>query len=450
MLRQLALTAGVITLALSLTGLWFVHSAADSQAEALLMEELDESRAEFSVRELSAESFAAIAEELNARHPESELAWRVWTPDGEELLGEFGHSPGGSERAPWKSPIDQTIRLDNGYRWHAIRHKSGHTVALLLNEKPFRRLVDQYMVTALVFMVAGLTSVLLVGRTCSVQLSRILARIAQRARAVQTASATMQLSNEDLPSEVDEVVEALEQMLINSRAETESSRVLIAGIAHELRAPIQNMIGETEVALMGEHSVDEYRTVLASQFDEMRHMGDAVNNLVALCSAAKSAQAQVTEEFDLFEQVRFRLQREFHRAERMGVELLLSEHGSPRIRGDREAILAAVRNFVSNALDWCPSGGHVRLVLDGTEHELEVRVEDDGPGIPEELRSRIFEPFVRGPAASGRRAGYGLGLALARSAAANQGGSIELDKSPLGGARFRMRIPRTRRAEPSA
>jgi signal transduction histidine kinase len=444
-MRQLAVTAGILALALTLTGLWFVHSTADGQAEALLLEELDESRAEFLFRELTAESFAQVANELDARHPESDLFWRVWSPDGDELVGEFGDSSGMTPQSPWKLPLDQTVRLGTGYRWRAIRLQSGQTVALLLSEAPYQRLVDQYGIVAFAFMLVGFASVFLVGRTFSAQLSRNLSRIALRARAVQTASATMEIPSEELPEELDDVVAALEEMLINIRQETESSRVLIAGIAHELRAPIQNMIGETEVALMVDNSVEDYRSILSSQFEEMRHMSDAVNNLVALCSAPKAAEALVSEEFDFLEQLQLRLQREIHRAERDGTQLTIEDLGTHRLRGDREALLAAVRNFVSNAMDWCQTGGQVKLVIDGRADEIEVIVEDDGPGVPPELRAKIFEPFVRGPAALGRRAGYGLGLALAQSAALNQGGSLFVEDSPLGGARFRMQIPRTRR-----
>ncbi|HNN96186.1 MAG TPA: ATP-binding protein, partial [Pseudomonadota bacterium] len=71
-----------------------------------------------------------------------------------------------------------------------------------------------------------------------------------------------------------------------------------------------------------------------------------------------------------------------------------------------------------------------------------IDVEDDGPGIPEAQRGRIFEPFMRLEA--GRRqgqAGCGLGLSIVRRIVERHGGSIELDRSPLGGARFRLLLP---------
>jgi signal transduction histidine kinase len=69
-------------------------------------------------------------------------------------------------------------------------------------------------------------------------------------------------------------------------------------------------------------------------------------------------------------------------------------------------------------------------------------VDDAGPGVPQALRERIFDPFYRGPSAHGRRVGYGLGLAIVKDAATRHAGRIEIETSPLGGARFRLTLPR--------
>jgi signal transduction histidine kinase len=89
----------------------------------------------------------------------------------------------------------------------------------------------------------------------------------------------------------------------------------------------------------------------------------------------------------------------------------------------------------------------VNVDLEGAANEVVITVDDAGPGVPVELREKIFEPFYRGPAARGGRIGYGLGLALARSAVDAQGGRIEVGTSPAGGARFRVVLPRQGRAE---
>ncbi len=108
----------------------------------------------------------------------------------------------------------------------------------------------------------------------------------------------------------------------------------------------------------------------------------------------------------------------------------------------REGPLRAMRNLTANAIEWSEPGSQVDVHVLGENGLVTVIVDDAGPGVPEDLRERIFEAFFRGPQAKGRRIGYGLGLAIVRAAVDSQGGTVEVGRSPLGGARFRMRLPR--------
>jgi signal transduction histidine kinase len=83
----------------------------------------------------------------------------------------------------------------------------------------------------------------------------------------------------------------------------------------------------------------------------------------------------------------------------------------------------------------------VRIVARGLEGGLEIRVEDEGPGIAEEDRERVFEKFYRGSDVRGRIAGTGLGLAIARGLVAAHGGTIRAEDAPTGGAALVVWIP---------
>jgi len=111
------------------------------------------------------------------------------------------------------------------------------------------------------------------------------------------------------------------------------------------------------------------------------------------------------------------------------------------MRGDRESLMLALRNLVANALDWSPPGGRVELRIVADEEGVHITVDDQGPGVPESERARIFLPFERGPARPDGRLGYGLGLALVRTVAELHHGSVEVTNSPLGGASFRLDLP---------
>ncbi|MFT7487377.1 MAG: signal transduction histidine kinase [Candidatus Paceibacteria bacterium] len=444
MLRWLGLTSGLVAVSLFATGIWFVESSADRQVDAFLSKEMDKIRAAFAFQEVDGTAFLAVADELSRLHQSSRFAWRVWAPGGEHLIGEFGVPESLQHGAPAASPLDNSIAASDGYVWRSTQLDSGVIIGLMLDQAPHRTFVDQYVRITALTMAMGFLCIFLVGQAFSTRVSQLLARIAARLREVQASSDRIDLQVDDLPTEISEVAEALEGMLLKIREETKASRVLIAGMAHELRAPIQNLIGETEVTLIAERSGERYRDVLLSHLEELRYLGDGVHNLVSLCSAKKSADAKQSESFDLYKEVRFRLEREVRRAERIPVELVFESGGDLSLHGDREALLTAMRNLACNALDWVPQGGRVEIIFRPDTEKIQVLVNDNGPGVPEEMRERIFEPFFRAPSAEGKRSGYGLGLALAHSAVLAQGGSIEVGTSDLGGASFKINLPRER------
>lgn len=99
----------------------------------------------------------------------------------------------------------------------------------------------------------------------------------------------------------------------------------------------------------------------------------------------------------------------------------------------------ALNNLVDNALHY---GGNVRVVLKATDSEVVIRIEDDGPGIPEDMLGEVIQPFVRIDGARSRNThGMGLGLAIAQDAVQLEGGSISLSNQEGGGLRATVRLP---------
>jgi two-component system, OmpR family, sensor kinase len=113
------------------------------------------------------------------------------------------------------------------------------------------------------------------------------------------------------------------------------------------------------------------------------------------------------------------------------------------IEGNADELHRMILNLLDNAAGHTPPGCRIELRLhtDGGSAVLEVA--DDGPGIPAEQRSQIFDRFVRGegPADVAAGPGTGLGLAIVRSVVDSHKGSVEVTESPTGGALFRIRLP---------
>lgn len=113
-----------------------------------------------------------------------------------------------------------------------------------------------------------------------------------------------------------------------------------------------------------------------------------------------------------------------------------------RVPLDRERFLQVVANLVGNASKFSPRASTIRLEASASAEEVEVRVLDEGPGIPHEARVAVFERFVQSANGPSRRLGVGLGLAIAKGIVEAHRGTIHADAAPTGGAMFRIRLPR--------
>jgi nitrogen fixation/metabolism regulation signal transduction histidine kinase len=120
------------------------------------------------------------------------------------------------------------------------------------------------------------------------------------------------------------------------------------------------------------------------------------------------------------------------------VELTLSLSEGLSAHADREQISQVLVNLLANAIDAARAASAPRVALSvlRVQGELLLRVDDNGAGVPEKDRARIFEPYV-----TGKQQGTGLGLAIVRRIVQDHGGSVHVERSPLGGARLEVRLP---------
>ncbi len=210
----------------------------------------------------------------------------------------------------------------------------------------------------------------------------------------------------------------------------QSQRDFVADASHELRTPLTSVQANLELLALTTDGED--REAVASALRSARRMRLLVSDLLLL--ARMDAQRQVT-----------RAPVELDRAILEAVDELEPQIDGHEIEVDvqpvtldgvRDELVRMVANLVGNALRHTPQGTTVRVRLRATGDRGELIVEDDGPGIPEELRDRIFERFVR---RGGEAAGStGIGLAIVRAAAQHHGGDARFEPvRPDGtGARF--------------
>jgi signal transduction histidine kinase len=211
---------------------------------------------------------------------------------------------------------------------------------------------------------------------------------------------------------------------------------LVAEIVHEIRNPLVSV--KTFLQLLPERASEpefqgRFREVAAEELRRIERLLDLV-----LAHARPGTAARESDHTLLSGSCQSVLQLVSHRAADLGVSLELAGASPPlRVALSDDALRQVVLNLVLNALDVTPRGGRVRLALAAAGGQAELRVEDDGPGVPEALRERVFEAFYSSkPGAPG-----GLGLAITRRIVEEAGGSIAALPGAPGGGCFRVRLP---------
>jgi signal transduction histidine kinase len=215
-------------------------------------------------------------------------------------------------------------------------------------------------------------------------------------------------------------------------------------VTHELKGPLAAIVTSLAVVMeryVGDVDVDQARLLERAY----KRAQDALDMLGDLLDLARMRELP-TERFQPVEINRIlEAVIEAHTEEALGRELELRVETSgrlPAINGDREALETMLANLVTNAIKYAETGGQVTVSATAEGGFAVLRVSDNGPGIPPEDLSRIFDDFYRSPEARKRNIdGTGLGLAIVKSIVERHGGSIDVNSRPGEGATFTVRLP---------
>ncbi|HJL46731.1 MAG TPA: response regulator, partial [Polyangiaceae bacterium LLY-WYZ-15_(1-7)] len=246
-------------------------------------------------------------------------------------------------------------------------------------------------------------------------------------------------ANEELKERVAERTRELEAARDQAVAVSEGKSEFLAMMSHEIRTPMNAILGMTELALDGELSTEQrslLRRVLRSS-EALLHLFDDLLDVSRLDAGQMPLRPQPFEPAELVEDVCVAHAR---KAAEKHLRLICDVAPSTpaRLRGDRVRLRQVVANLLSNAVKFTDAG-EVVVRVGASAGELVVTVQDTGPGIPEALRERIFERFVRAPDASKR--GTGLGLHICHALMELQGGSLAVESEVGVGSVFAARLP---------
>ena len=269
--------------------------------------------------------------------------------------------------------------------------------------------------------------------------------ITEQAERIRAGTLSERITAHADVQEFGRLVTVLNGMLDRLEGAFEGQRRFTADASHELRAPLNVLRGEIDVALRRDRSAAEYREVIERCREEVLRMGTLVQDLLALARSDAGVLVGQSAEIDLCDLARRIAERHRSLAVERGVRLDLYGAGAS-VLGDPAVLERAVENLVVNAIRYSPRGGTVTIEVEPSpdgSHLLRIR--DEGPGVPSEQVEHLFTRFFRGDPSRRRsgafpQEGTGLGLAIARAGAEAHGGALHFAGNAPG-AVFELRVP---------
>ncbi len=210
---------------------------------------------------------------------------------------------------------------------------------------------------------------------------------------------------------------------------------LAAGVAHEIRNPL-NAISIAAQRLRSEFEPrsekSEYDSLVRNIKSEIDRLNDIITQFLALARSNVPAR-DIVQMSALVDEVAGLMRQE---AEAHGIGMSVRTQPNLKVEGSREDLKKTIVNLVKNSIEACKQGDRIDVSAQSSGNRIVVAVEDSGPGIPSDLREKIFRPYF-----TTKQSGTGLGLALSYRIVADHDGALDYESSPGGGARFVINLP---------
>lgn len=374
----------------------------------------------------------------------------VWSPGGERLLATgtmdpLDLGPPGNTARPEHQP--RTVEAPRGavrVMTEILEFSGGRfLVRAAVSESSTRAEVR------MVWIELGLLSlgVLVLGGMGGLFLTRSalspLGRMASHAQRITAEQLHERLPVEESSTELEQLRDSFNDTLARLERSFDQLRRFTADASHELRTPLTALRSVGEMGLRGANSREDYRDVVGSMLEEVDRLSRLADELLTLARAEAGEAKLRPEPLDLGALAREVVEHLSVLAEEREQSIELTVDGAVFVRADRVVLRQALVNLLDNAIKYSPEGTRIQVEAGVNGDCVFVQVRDNGPGIPEEHRERIFERFYRIDKSRSRElGGTGLGLSLVRWAAEAHGGRVAVEsEAGRRGSTFRLVLP---------
>lgn len=355
------------------------------------------------------------------------------------------------------APLPESLFNDQAQDFQALRSANGHGLlvaaspmqlrsgqqvlaVLTLDRKDDDELLRAYVQSTLIalpviFLLVGGGAWWVVRRSL-----RPLKAFGKVAAQVSARDLSQRLTSSGLPDELQGLARAINVMLQRLDDDISQLAQFSDDLAHELRSPINNLMGKAQVTLSRERPAEDYKQALESCTEELERLSRMVSQMLFLASINQPVAALATDPVNLREEADKVVELFELTAEERDIKLQVN--GTACTRGDRLMIQRAISNLLSNAIRHAPPGTRVTLLLSVHSEQASLAISNAGEGIAAEHLPRLFDRFYRVHASRARhQGGTGLGLAIVRSIMQIHEGEVTVTSEPGGLTTFSLIFP---------
>ena len=360
-------------------------------------------------------------------------------PSGKKLAGNI---PGWTDAsAPFDQTIDRLVPRSSGVSPSRVRLHKLTDGALLVVGRDMQDLSEIRSLIARAVVIGGVSALLLAVLGTLMfrrQLERRIWAIRHTTQDIEAGNLDRRIALSGTPDEFDRLSADINRMLDRIQHLMEGVRHVSNTIAHNLRTPLGLIRGHLEESLRG---IPEQR-----QLEEAGHFAiGAIDDLILvlekllqIAEAESGARRQPFERVELRAVVTNLLELYDAAAEALGMTLVVDIEGEPVIAGDKDLLAGILANLIDNALKYAGPSAEIRIKVRETTEAISLIVQDNGPGIIPEERTKVLQRFYR---LSSDRPGSGLGLSIVSAFTQLHGGALHIEDAKPG-LSVRIELPK--------
>lgn len=340
----------------------------------------------------------------------------------------------------WMSPQKSRFLLLAALADSGGPEQSAFMVQVALSKAIDDHLLKRYFERLFVIFLLGTIGGTALGALLAKRSLEPLKKMSKVASSITAQSLHERINPDRWPPELKLLAGSLDAMLRRLEESFNRMHQFSADLAHELRTPVHNLMGETEVALGCPRDLKEYRALLESNLEEFGRLTRMIDSMLFIARADNKDFRVNFVSFDVRKELESL--KEFFDA--VAEERCVTVHcvGSAFAWGDPALFRRAVSNLLSNAMNVSLPGTTVSMGVEDTGEETRVFVKDEGPGITLAKRDKIFDRFFRiDEARTQTTGGTGLGLAIVQSILRLHGGTAGLHQTSSKGSTFKLVFP---------